>query len=152
MADAVPSARASEAEREAWAREHGIPPPSSIDRFTLFPLDRSQFPFVGEAPTATEGTLWVAPLPKEKPSRRTVVDVPTLGVGAGGLRDKSSVPPELFPDPRKAKTRRVAETVDRIREKLGPGSVVRARHLRHGELSERGGWEGAGKNKHKKPA
>lgn len=70
-----------------------------------------------------------------------------LGIGAGGLREKSSIPPELFPDPRKAKTRRVAETVDRIREKLGPGSVVRARHLRrYGGLSERGGWEGTDKN------
>ena len=73
----------TEAEREAFAREHGIPP-SSPGIFDLLPLDRSVFPFNGEPADAGTNPFF-HPIPKEKPERRTVVVVPALGVGTGGV-------------------------------------------------------------------
>ena len=53
-----------------------------------------------------------------------------LGVATSSLVAREAVPAELFPDPGTDRARRAAETVDRIKNKMGKGAVTRGGLLR----------------------
>jgi DNA polymerase-4 len=53
-----------------------------------------------------------------------------LGISASGLAPRNSLPEELFPDRRTGRARQVAETVDRLKSKLGRNAITRAGLLR----------------------